>query len=226
MDPILKKRIKGLKPLPFKAKALGFIAMLIIRGVGSTMRFKIDDPDEFINRPAGEGVIWALWHNRIFALPLIYKRLMRHIRGVVLTSPSRDGDYLAALALALGVCSVRGSSSKKGGRALVALTDWLNEGFVLGITPDGPRGPRYKMAPGLIKLSQLTQSPIVTLQIDYDSYWSVYKSWDRFRIPKPFTTIRLTIKETAPIDPDLDEDGFEQARLKIESLLNPTNETD
>ena len=226
MDPILKQRLKSQKPLPFKAKALGVIAMLVIRGMGLTMRFKIDDPKGILKRPVGDGAIWALWHNRIFALPLIYKRLCRQLRGVVLTSPSRDGNYLAALGLALGVCSVRGSSSKKGGRALVALTEWLHEGFTLGITPDGPRGPRYKLAPGLIKLSQITKCPIVTLQIDFDRYWAVHKSWDHFRVPKPFSTIHLKLTETPAVDPDLDDDGFEQARQSIESLLNPTNETD
>lgn len=226
MDSVVKQRLVEQPPLPFKARLLGVIAMMIIRCMGLGIRFKVDDPDKVAQNPNGQAIIWALWHNRIFALPLIYKRLIPQTRGAVLTSPSRDGNYLAGLALALGVCSIRGSSSKRGARALVEMRKWLQDGFTLGITPDGPRGPRYELAPGIIKLSQVSDCPIATMHIDYSRYWTVFKSWDRFRIPQPFSTIYLTMILNEPVDPKLDEAGFEKVRQEIEKQLNPHNEID
>ena len=226
MDPVLRQRLNSQKVLPFKARLLGVIAVTVVRTMGFTMRWKLDDPDDIINRKPGQGMVWVLWHNRIFALPLIYKQLIPKVRGVVLTSPSRDGDYLAGIARALTVCSERGSFSEKGGRALVALTEWVKDGFVVGITPDGPRGPRYNLAPGSVRLSQITQAPIVTMTIDYSKHWALHKSWDHFRIPKPFSTLELTMTLNDPIPQDLDDASFEEARVKIEHLLNPNHETD
>lgn len=226
MDKVLRERLDSQPVLPFKARLVGIVAMLIIRGIGLTIRFKLDDPDNVVKQPNGKPIIWALWHNRIFALPLIFKRLIPQSRGVVLTSPSRDGDYLAGLARALGVCAIRGSSSKKGARALVEMRKWLKDGFTLGITPDGPRGPRYELAPGIVKLSQVSNCPIATMHIEYSRYWAAHKSWDRFRFPKPFSTIHLTLTLNEPVDPELDEAGFEQVRKTIESQLNPNNEAD
>ena len=226
MDPVVRQRFKAQKRLPFKARLIGHFVVFVVRTAGWTMGWKIDDPEKILDREAGIGTIWLLWHNRIFALPLIYKQLAPKLRGVVLTSASRDGDYLAAIANALGVCSERGSSSKRGSRALLALTSWVAEGFVVGITPDGPRGPRYRLAPGPVKLSQMTQAEIVTFQIDYSSYWQLRQSWDHFRIPKPFSTISLTVTPTAPISRELSDEEFEETRMHIETLLNPNHETD
>ena len=226
MDPAHKQKLRSQRKLPFKALAAGHIVAGICRAVGLTLRWKVNDAGGIVkNYPEG-GMIWVLWHNRIFSLPLIYKKFLPQVKGVVLTSASRDGNYLAAIARAVHVCSVRGSSSRKGAGALIALTDWISEGYTVGITPDGPRGPRYKLAAGPIKLSQVTGAPIVTLQIDYGNAWVLNKSWDHFRIPKPFSTIELTWTQSDPVDPDLDDEGFEAARLKIENLLNPNHETD
>ncbi len=225
MHPSHQERLHSQK-LPAKAMVAGRIIALIVRAIGLTLRWRVSDPQGLVkNYPEG-GMIWVLWHNRTFALPLLYKKFLPRVRGVVLTSASRDGNYLAAVARAVGVCAVRGSSSRRGASALIALTDWLADGYTVGITPDGPRGPRYRFAPGAIKLSQVSGAPIVALRIDFSSAWVFRGSWDHFRLPKPFSTVELTWIPCDPVAPDLTEEAFESERLRVEGLLKPSHETD
>ena len=70
-----------------------------------------------------------------------------------------------------------GSSSRGGVRAMMQLVEMIREGVCIGITPDGPRGPKYKVKEGVIKLSQITQKPIYPLAYSATKYWR-FESWD------------------------------------------------
>ena len=78
-----------------------------------------------------------------------------------------------------------GLSSRRGPQALRELVTWAERGFDIAVTPDGPRGPRYRVQPGVISLSQLTGLPIVPVGYHLSSKVSA-NSWDRFQIPLPF----------------------------------------
>jgi len=82
----------------------------------------------------------------------------------------------------------RGSSSRRGAQALIELASWLSEGYDIALTPDGPRGPCYKLSPGLVLLAKNDGNPIMPLAVRYHDSWKL-KSWDQFRIPKPFSRV-------------------------------------
>lgn len=214
-----------MRTLSTRSKVIGFSAAFLIRLFALTYRWKLVDPDQVAESPPAFPMIWLFWHNRLFAMPPVYKRYLKSRSGAVMTSASKDGEIVAATIGMFGVSSVRGSSSRGGSRALLEMTSWVNEGYDVAITPDGPRGPRYKLAPGAIKLAKVTGARILPIRIEYSSYWS-FKSWDRFRLPRPFCQVTVTFEPCQEVDTELEGDAFEAERARIESLLNPENETD
>ncbi len=212
-------------PLPFKAVVIGWLAATLIRVVCVTLRWKVEDRSGILEKDPDGQMIWVFWHNRIFAVPVAYRKYLKSRTGAVLTSASNDGAIIAATVKRFGCDAVRGSSSRRGVAALLGLVDWIKNGFDVAITPDGPRGPRYRVAPGLIKLAQATGASILPVRIDYSSAWK-FKSWDRFQLPKPFSTVTVTFEALETIDPTVEGDSFEAERKRVEQILNPTNETD
>jgi hypothetical protein len=136
----------------------------------------------------------------------------------ILNSASRDGAYASELVKHLGVGSIRGSSSRRGAIALIDLVKRVKEGYDLCITPDGPRGPRYKLSPGVVLLSQQCQVPLMPLLFEFSSCWRL-KSWDGFAIPKPFSRIDLTILPLIQVPPTKTPEEFEAERKRVEEVM-------
>jgi lysophospholipid acyltransferase (LPLAT)-like uncharacterized protein len=93
--------------------------------------------------------------------------------------------------------TVRGSSSRLGREAASALVDVLQSGFDVGITPDGPRGPCYDFKPGAIIVARRTRAPLLLVGAEFSSTWCL-RSWDRFRVPKPFSRVRMRCEIIMP----------------------------
>jgi lysophospholipid acyltransferase (LPLAT)-like uncharacterized protein len=203
-----------------KATVLGTLAGWLMRGWCATLRFEIDDRCGIGGGGGIDGpVIYALWHNRIFCVPSGWRKACRGSRrAVVLTSASHDGAMLARAVGVFGLGSVRGSSSRRGVAALVALRKTLREGIDVCVTPDGPRGPRYVLQPGLVKLAEASGAPVVPIHVELGASWRL-KSWDRFRLPKPFSRVRVIFDRALAVPPGLSEGGFETWRGRIESVL-------
>jgi len=119
------------------------------------------------------------------------------------------------------MCSVLGSSSRKGVAAIRRLEAAIKEGSDVAITPDGPRGPVYQLNPGLLYLAAKTGLPIMTIQVDYESYWAT-RSWDKYRIPKPFSTVHIRFMKPVAMSPIEDPTG-EAYRNLIIDLLGATD---
>jgi lysophospholipid acyltransferase (LPLAT)-like uncharacterized protein len=117
-----------------------------------------------------------------------------------------------------GLGAIRGSSSRRAVSALIGMKKALREGFDVCVTPDGPRGPRYEVQPGVIKIAQSTGAEIIPIHIRYRAAWRL-KTWDRFVIPKPFSRVSVVFDKPHRIPPDLDDAGFENARLALEKCL-------
>ncbi|MBI5432583.1 MAG: lysophospholipid acyltransferase family protein [Planctomycetes bacterium] len=160
------------------------------------------------------GFILALWHGRM----LLGIRELRAERLHVLVSMSGDGDVSEALLQNFGYTVVRGSRSRGGARALREMLGILGEGGVVVITPDGPRGPRHTMNPGLAWMAKATGYPVLPLGYAVDRAWRL-KSWDRFTIPKPFARVRLAFGEPVRVPREATPEDMERATESIRERL-------
>ena len=203
-----------------KSTFLGKLAGRIMQAYCATLRFEIEDRCG-LTRPGGipGPVIYCLWHNRIFTVPAAWKMACgKHRRAVVLTSASHDGATLARAVGVFGIGSVRGSSSRRGVAALVSMRKALREGTDVCITPDGPRGPRYVIQPGIVKLAEASGALLIPIHVEYPACWTL-KTWDRFAIPKPCSKVRVIFDEALAVPAGLSEDDFETWRRRIEEIM-------
>jgi lysophospholipid acyltransferase (LPLAT)-like uncharacterized protein len=158
--------------------------------------------------------IYIFWHENIL-FPLY---LRGHCNLAMLLSRHRDADILMELARHLGFEFVRGSTFGGGSSALRELLR-KSQRMNLAITPDGPRGPRRVLAQGPIYLSSKLGLPIVAMGFGYDRPWRL-GSWDRFAVPRPFSRARGVVSPPLEIPGNLDRDGIEHYRVRVEQLLN------
>lgn len=200
--------------------AAAWAGAAVLRGLFATLRIRTEDPAGHLTDPAGRPVIYAFWHNRILAITAAFLRVYpRGRKGVlVLTSASKDGMWLGALAGRLGMGSVRGSSSRRGATAMRELIEKVEEGRDIAITPDGPRGPRYELGPGMVYLAQRTGVPIIPIHARFGRHWRL-KTWDGFCIPRPFSRVEVTLAPPVSIPAALSGGDFETERRRIESSL-------
>jgi lysophospholipid acyltransferase (LPLAT)-like uncharacterized protein len=203
-----------------KSALLGTLAGWSMKLMAATLRLEVRDLCGLASRDKPvPPVIYILWHSRFFVVPPAWNRICYgHRKTVALTSASKDGDMVARAMAVFGLGAVRGSSSRRAVAALVGLKRALTEGLDVCLTPDGPRGPRYKIQPGFLKLAEATGAPIVPIHVRFHSAWRL-KTWDRFVIPKPFSRVEVTFAESITIPRGLDETAFEAERLKLENLL-------
>ena len=211
--------------LSLKGRLIGWNVANLVRLFSLTYRWRLHDLAGITKSPPNHPMIWTLWHNRVFAILVAYRKYLPFRQGATLTSPSKDGEIIAATVCHFDVDAVRGSSSRRGAAALVELKNWIKSGYDILIVPDGPRGPRYRFGPGAVKLAQLTDAQILPIRIESSSYWK-FKSWDQFRLPKPFSSVDIYFEPLVEIPFDLSEDDFEKECQKVETVLNPYNEID
>lgn len=203
-----------------RSTLLGALAGWCMKLITTTLRLEIRDESGIGSPAAGiPPVIYILWHNRFFTVPPAWRKLCgRHRHAVTLTSASHDGDMVARAMAVFGLGAVRGSSSRRGVAALVGLKRALAEGMDVCLTPDGPRGPRYELQPGVIKLAQSSGAPVIPIHVRFSSAWRL-KTWDRFVIPKPFSRVMVTFAKPIPIPRELEDAAFENHRRNLQELM-------
>ena len=158
--------------------------------------------------------VYPLWHSHQLGGIWHYRR-----QGVVtIASAHRDAEYPARFAESLGYIVVRGSSTRGGTRAFLELLGHARAGKAIAITPDGPRGPRHVVKPGAIHLAKDANVPVVPIAIGYSSCWTM-KSWDGFRIPKPFCRGYVLWGDPVTVRKNASNEEIEAARLNIERQM-------
>lgn len=191
------------------------ILFMLERLLTLTLRVSWEDRAGIASDELKGPVIFCLWHNRLALAMYIFRAYgRRHLTNAglaALVSASKDGAFLAGILQRFGVQPVRGSSSRRGSQAMLELTSWSQRGLHLAITPDGPRGPRYEMQPGVMSLAQLTGAPVIPISW-HASRKITLKSWDRFQIPLPFARCVVTLGEPIHVQRELSEEG--RARLR------------
>jgi lysophospholipid acyltransferase (LPLAT)-like uncharacterized protein len=173
---------------PRRADLLAGLAALLVRPWIATLRFQIIDQAGVLGSVPQPPLLWAFWHNRLFVMPHLFQRYFPGRLGAALASQSKDGDLIAAVLRRFGIRPIRGSSSRRGAAALVEMKRAIRDGYIMAITPDGPRGPRYHVNPGLIKLAQITDGTVLPIHVTFSHFWQL-KSWDGFMIPRPFSAV-------------------------------------
>ncbi len=178
-----------------------------LRLLQATCRFRQEGAEDGVKEARTVGaVLWAFWHNRLLG-PLIPYR--NQGAGVVI-SQSRDGELIARVVEGFGYVALRGSSTRGGSQALRGLLRHLRSGHDVAFTPDGPRGPRYTVRPGLAYLAAKTGLPVVPMGVAY-SRKAVFSSWDRFQLPLPFATVLLHLGAPLHFPPGSPEDESSEA---------------
>jgi lysophospholipid acyltransferase (LPLAT)-like uncharacterized protein len=170
---------------------------------------------------ANQPFIGAFWHGRMLAMAHAW-RVPRPMH--VLISHHRDGEVIARAMGHFGHRAVRGSSASKdrdkgGPEALRALVRLIKAGEYVCVTPDGPRGPRMRAAPGVVWLAKLARVPIVPATFACTRR-RVLNTWDRFVVALPFSRGVFIIGEPIAVAADADDQALERARLAVENELN------
>lgn len=164
--------------------------------------------------------IAALWHNRIAVPAYAYTLTQNSLKVNVLSSASKDGALVEAVCARFGMGAIRGSSGRRGAVAFVEMLRKMREGkSCICITPDGPKGPVYKVHPGVIKLASETGVPIVPVCIEYKNCWRIKKAWDKFPIPKPCSDVTLLWRNRIFVPPNLSAEDLETYTHLLEEAL-------
>ena len=195
---------------------VGWLGKGLVDLICSTMRIRTIDFKKVRAEIESRRFIFAFWHSRILMISYLYKGW----GGAILVSKSKDGEIIAQILQRQGHETIRGSSSRYGVRALARLIKALREGIRPGgVVPDGPRGPRFKVQPGVIVLAKKTGYPVVPVSYSAKKI-KIFSSWDRFILPYPFTEGRVIYGTPISVPGDIDQDEEEVYRRKLEVELN------
>lgn len=196
---------------------VAWLAAGYVRLIRATTRWTVECP------PATDGILAArrpfiscFWHGRMVMMAAAQPRGQPvHI----LISGHRDGVLVSRAVAHLDVDTVSGSSRRGGASALRQLHKLLKQGDVVAITPDGPRGPRMRVKPGVIKAAQLSGMPVVALS-GAVRWRRILGSWDRFCLALPFSRGLILWGEPLAVPRDAGPAELERLRLLLEQRLN------
>jgi lysophospholipid acyltransferase (LPLAT)-like uncharacterized protein len=164
-----------------------------------TVRMKVSPESREIMEQAGAPIALVVWHNRLFMGPELTRRLRggRPFHGIV--SASKDGAWAVGFFEMMGLKAIRGSSSWGAREGAQAMIRTAQAGHDLGITPDGPRGPCYQFKPGILIIARRAKVPLLLVGVRFSRFKQL-RSWDRFIIPWPFSSVTVTCRKVMPED--------------------------
>ena len=189
----------------------------VLRALGGTWRVERAGREDYDGalRATGGRCIFAFWHARLLALAYLH----RARGGAVLVSRSRDGEVIAGALERLGFVTARGSSTRGASEGVAELLAWAERGRGLGVTPDGPLGPEGVVKPGLVRLASRGSLVIVPVAACASANW-ILRSWDRFRVPRPFARVVLGYGEPLRVPPGVAGEEAEAWRRRVEEALH------
>ena len=199
--------------------------LLVTIGVGLLRLIYASCKKEFHYSPHAEkalkerkNYIVAFWHDLQLMLPFLYLDSARRFGGAkfsMLISAHRDGRLIAEAIKSFGLHSIAGSSSKNARAASKAMVSELLAGNMVGITPDGPKGPRHQAKDGIFKIAELAQTEIIPVSLSSSNCWR-FGSWDKMLLPKPFSKIDFYV--SGPISA-----SAENLKEQVEAGLSKTS---
>ena len=191
------------------------IAAAVVGLIGRTLRMTITfEEGSLSGLHAISPGIYPFWHRCVLPATWLFRN---HGIGV-LTSLSRDGEYIARVIRRFGFVPVRGSSSRGGQRGLLEMESMVKAGSAVAFTIDGPRGPRYVAKKGPVMLARLTGIPITAFYVAVEKRW-VLKTWDAMVIPKPFSRAYVRVAKYIHVPPDADDAALYHHHAEMQSAL-------
>lgn len=167
-------------------------------------------------------IIICFWHGRLAMMPCAWQ--WKKHPFVMLLSKHSDGRLIGRMLSRFDIDFVQGSSRRGGAEAFVKLCALALEKKVIGITPDGPKGPAYSVAPGIVALARRTQAIIVPMSFSVKRSKRM-QTWDEFMFPYPFNKGVFVAGE--PIFSDaLPEANKEALDVVAQGLMNATHDSD
>ena len=161
-----------------------------------------------------EPVIFAFWHGDLLMQPYLYYQFRKTPKANVLISDHFDGLIIAKIMVYFKLGTIHGSSNRSAVRVLMQGIKSLKAGYDIGITPDGPKGPRYEVSDGVVAMAHKSKAKVVVFSCVPSKYWQL-NSWDKFTIAKPFATLDFYASEPF----DLTELSMEDAKVLIKKEL-------
>lgn len=210
----LRKRIKRAKR-NIGRQLMGSLGPIVLRALASTWKTTLIGEENLeAARKDGRGQILAIWHGRL----LVPMPFHAHRNWYILVSRSGDGDITSKVLERFGYRLIRGSSSRGGAQALREMVQTLRGSSVLVITPDGPRGPRHAVNPGLVWIARATGHAVIPCGAVCDRAWRM-KSWDRFTIPKPGARVVFVYGSPILIERGMKPPELEAANAQIRAMM-------
>lgn len=166
----------------------------VIRLWQATIRMNYNESTEKILRDKSH-FLGLAWHNRIFFFPIAKYKFRPKFKMSGLVSASKDGAILCAFFKLLNIDAIRGSSKRGGSQAIIKLIEALKTDSDTFITPDGPRGPRYKCKSGFKLVASDSGVRFLLVRVMPENYWSIGAAWDKFILPKPFSKFTIDVVE-------------------------------
>ncbi len=200
----------------FLVPLAGRLIYLAIISYRKLLRFKMvnDTPWRKLHQQ-GETVLLCLWHQHLYGVS--WFDAFRNMHPAVMISLSADGELFARAGQYGGWETVRGSSSKGGGKALKKMIRHLRKNRLGMHILDGPRGPMGVAKAGVIQIARLSGAHIVPFEVQADRAWT-FNSWDRFFLPKPFSRVTVCFKDPLPPPHAKDPEAFETRPARTGSV--------
>lgn len=182
-----------------KWRLVGILGKLLIDLIFCASRIEVEGYAKVRHLSASRRVILVFWHSRI----LLISHLFQRENALILVSRSKDGEIIARILERQGHEPLRGSSSRGGLRALSGMIRKMKQsGRPAVVIPDGPRGPRHRVQPGVITLAKKTGFPIVPVSYSARRR-KVFNSWDRFILPAPLTPCKVVFGDPLNVPAEL-----------------------
>ena len=202
--------------IELKDNLIGIFGNLFINSLFFTTKIETVGYNNVSSIFSSKKFIFALWHSRILLMTYMHKES----ECAIIVSSSKDGEIISRILQRQGNKTVRGSTSRGGVRALAGLIRVLKQKVRPGaITPDGPRGPRFKCKGGIITLAKKMGYPIVPLTCSAEKI-KIFNSWDKFILPYPFTRCRIVYGKPVYVEPKADKKQENICRVALENELN------
>ena len=209
-----KKRLFYLRSL-LAGKVVKHLMHLLV----ATCRVEMKGIEQFCQTVSTQRCMLVLWHNRLAIAPYLLSRYTPQLHYAALISASRDGDILSEIVHSYKhghTIRVPHNARPQALRRLIRHIAIRKS--ILVATPDGPRGPRYEIKAGIALAALETEAEIFTLDWSAQKYWEL-NTWDKLRLPKPFTTIQATLKPSIRLTKQTCA-SLEEAKIILKMYMN------